>query len=454
MHFKDEVLNRLSSAANVAQFASFGPQLEPRYSRMLEHAENEHFADPALAAAALLSRAASKAVNVRSYLPDDSKSKEFIYGITSASEVDGHVRRLARAGLYTILNETIDIHDGGVSGVALGDTLEFAPDDTPRCVEKPGTVSMPRLLASKLLSTVYGFVPALPSSRSTRIEFSLHPVRRGVRNEHTVIWEAEDVEASPAAGELRWPNRFSRLLGDKAFGLLVAHHVGLRVPRTTVVSRRIAPFTFGRATGSAEPWLRTAPSVQVPGKFSTRRGWADPFALVAHEDKSGADLSSVLAQEGVDATYSGAAHAYASERGPIITIEGTEGFGDRFMLGTASASELPRNVLQSVRRLYLRCFEAIGYVRFEWVASASGIWIVQLHSGDSPSLGNVIFPGEPSRFVDFLTKDGLERLRALIPEVARAGEGIRLVGDVGVTSHFGDILRKARVPSLLLRASD
>jgi hypothetical protein len=33
----------------------------------------------------------------------------------------------------------VDIEDGGVSGVAYGDMLEFAPGDTPRYVEKPGT---------------------------------------------------------------------------------------------------------------------------------------------------------------------------------------------------------------------------------------------------------------------------------------------------------------------------
>jgi hypothetical protein len=36
------------------------------------------------------------------------------------------------------------------------------------------------------------------------------------------------------------------------------------------------------------------------------RGWHDPFALLEKEDPSGSEIASVLAQEGVDAVYSGA----------------------------------------------------------------------------------------------------------------------------------------------------
>ena len=43
--------------------------------------------------------------------------------------------------------------------------------------------------------------------------------------------------------------------------------------------------------------------------------------------------------------------------------------------------------------------------------------------------------------------DGLEGLRELVTRVQGTGDGIVLVGEVGVTSHFGDVLRKGRVPS-------
>jgi hypothetical protein len=42
---------------------------------------------------------------------------------------------------------------------------------------------------------------------------------------------------------------------------------------------------------------------------------------------------------------------------------------------------------------------------------------------------------------------GIDDLRALISKVRGTGEGIILVGKVGVTSHLGDLLRKAEIAS-------
>ena len=38
-------------------------------------------------------------------------------------------------------------------------------------------------------------------------------------------------------------------------------------------------------------------------------------------------------------------------------------------------------------------------------------------------------------------------LRELIATINGAGDGIILVGRIGITSHFGDVLRRARIPS-------
>jgi hypothetical protein len=43
--------------------------------------------------------------------------------------------------------------------------------------------------------------------------------------------------------------------------------------------------------------------------------------------------------------------------------------------------------------------------------------------------------------------EGIGALRELIAGVDGSGDGVVLVGRVGVTSHFGDLLRRARVPS-------
>jgi hypothetical protein len=59
----------------------------------------------------------------------------------------------------------------------------------------------------------------------------------------------------------------------------------------------------------------------------------------------------------------------------------------------------------------------------------------------------VIFPGRPSREHFFPVSDGLEALRRLVARLEGTNEGVVVIGDVGVTSHFGDVLRRARVPS-------
>jgi len=391
-------------------------------------------------------------VNVRSFDPATAKSREFVYGLKTVDAIAANVRRLAATGLYTILNETIDVNDGGVSGVLLGDVIEFAPGDTPRAVEKPGTAALPRASGMRLLETVYRFAPELDRyDRTTRVEFSLHPLRRGFRHEHTIIWELEDVGRSAAKADIRWPNLFSTFIGDKAFGLLIADLFRLPVPRTTVITRTIAPFSFGQPTASGETWFRTCPRVQEPGKYTTVRGWVDPFHLMAREDPTGDYIASVLAQEGVDAVYSGAVVATEKSNGGrgSLTIEGTRGFGDEFMVGRKKRVVLPRSVQARVQRLYASAAKRLGPVRFEWVADTRRTWVVQFHRGASPSYGRIIFPGKPATFHRFDVEAGLEPLRSLIAQVEGTGEGIVLVGDVGVTSHFGDVLRRARVPSFI-----
>ena len=476
LHFKDAILDRLSREANVAQFVSFAPDLAQRYSRVRGHEPNLRFDSVEAAVAALLERSGEARVNVRSFLPDDPKAKPFKYDLRTAAEAVGIAREFAAQGLYVIVNETIDIFDGGVSGVAFGDLIELAPGDTPRCVEKPGTASFTRAEGLRLLETVYSFRPALDYDPETRVEFSLHPLRRGYLHGHTIIWELERVGESQARGDTRWPNRFSRFVGDKAFGLLVADTLGLPVPRTTVIARGLPPFTFGRPTGTHETWLRTCPVEQDPGHFTTRRGWTDPFELLEAEDPSWdviqADLAgpetrekgqprtrevkavlrerprrlaSVLSQAGVDAAYSGSLITQADGT-PLV--EGARGFGDRFMVGEAGREQLPAEVDASVRARYEEARARLGPVRMEWVHDRSGLtWIVQFHRGATGTQGSVIHGGDASRYHRFEVTRGIDELRSLIARVRGTGEGIVLVGHVGVTSHLGDLLRKAEIPS-------
>ncbi|HEX2095212.1 MAG TPA: hypothetical protein VHG28_22640 [Longimicrobiaceae bacterium] len=443
-HFKDQVLDTLAIRANVAQFVSFDPGLNQRFAWIRGHEPNAAFGSLAAAVEAILASAPEGSVNIRSFEPHDPKSREFIYGRKTADSVLADLRRLAGEGLYTIVNETVDVDDGGVSGVSYGNVVEFAPGDTPRAVEKPGTAALTRDVAERVFRTVYGFAPALPDRPELRVEFSIHPLRRGYRHDHTIVWEIEELAEPPTEADIGWPNLFSRMLGDKAYGLLVAHALGLRVPHTRAFPRRVAPFSFGNDTGLAEPWIRTCPTVQQPGRFTTRRGWLDPYQLMQEEDPEGTAIASILAQQGVDAKYSG---ALISQPDGEPLVEGVAGFGDPFMVGEAAPEELPAAVVEEVLEVYRQASSALGPVRFEWVHDGREVWIVQLHKGASATSGRVIFPGEAERFHRFDVSAGIGALRELIARIDGSGEGVVLVGRVGVTSHFGDLLRRARVPS-------
>lgn len=441
---KDHTLDRLADIANVAQFVSFSPDLSQRHCRIRGVNPGHRFESVRSAIEVLVDAATDRSANVRSFTAEEPKSRRFIYGLRSIHEIVEMVTSLAGQGLYTIVNETIGVADGGVSGVLLGDTLEFAPGDTPRCVEKPGTCSLPRDVGVRLLHKVYGFKPALGFDDPLRVEFSIHPLRRGVRNEHTIIWEVENVGAHDLRPRVEWPNLFSRFIGDKAFGLLLADTLGLPVPATAVIARAVAPFNFGRPAGTGETWIRTCPVEQVPGKFTTQRGWRDPFKLLTEEDPSGAVLSSVLAQEGVDPQYSGALIATANGD-PII--EGIQGRGDEFMSGRVPPQELPQRAIEAVTALCERASSHLGPVRFEWVYDGIQAWIVQLHRGAVAATGRTIFPGEADHYHRFDVAAGIDSLRGLISRVEGTGDGIIVVGEVGVTSHLGDLLRRAKIPS-------
>jgi hypothetical protein len=394
----------------------------------------------------LFARSGEASVNVRSYLPHDKQSKEFVYGLKSVEAVVTTVQRLTSEGLHTIANETIDVGDGGVSGVVLGDVVEFAPDATPRAVEGSDAASLPRALGLALLETVYGVRPAVDVSPDVRLEFSLHPRPRGWRHGHTIGWEFETVPDFADEARFRWPNSFSRMIGDKLFGLLVAHHCGAMVPRTIALSRRIAPFVFGTETGTAETWLRTSPREQQPGRFTTVKGWTDPFLLLGEEDPGGEAIASVLSQAAVKAAWSGASIVLA---GGQIVVEGTAGEGAQFMLGRAGIEPLPSQVTDSVHSVH-HFLRALGPVRFEWVHDGARLWIVQLHRGASQSSETMIVEGEARHWIRFDPDRGLAALRDLLPDLPH-GTGLELTRGIGLTSHIADVLRRAAIPSRIVQ---
>jgi hypothetical protein len=445
---KDERLTELAERYNVAQFVSFSVGTAPavRNHRIYDCPPGAEFTDIAAAIDQLL-KASAGSVNVRSFRADQDKGNPFKYGITTTESAVATVRKLAAEGYSTIVNETIDTDDGGVSGVMLGGILEFTPSDTPRGVEKPGTVSVPYQLGIGILSTIYGFQPDLTERPNARVEFSVHPMRVGYRREHTLHWEIECVESVALAPRIAWPNRLSRHIGDKAFGLLIAHLIDLPVPRTTVIPRAVAPFEFGRPTGTSEFWMRTCPREPQPGRFTTRFGWHDPYKVMAVEDPDGSSIASVLAQESVAAAYSGASLPAHHGRDHV---EGVAGRGDDFMLGIRESEHLPAHVIRDVQDLGARAREILGPVRLEFVHDGNMAWVVQLHLTSSEYRPSIISPGTPENgWLEFDPASGLVRLNHLISRAQHERRGVRVVAPVGITSHVGDLLRRAGIPALL-----
>ena len=142
---KDVSLDRLAEVINVAQFISYSPstlsknrELKQEFSRILGFNPNENFGGIREGIRALLERSSNKTINLRSFTPENPHSREFIYGIGTVDDAVAAARRLSSEGLFVIANETIDIHDGGVSGVLMGDVIEFTPDDTPAVSRSQG----------------------------------------------------------------------------------------------------------------------------------------------------------------------------------------------------------------------------------------------------------------------------------------------------------------------------
>lgn len=441
--YKDEQLDQLAALGNVAQFISFSPGKHQRFSRIAGEPANKRYRTASSAICALLESSSERRINIRSFTPEKRQGNEFVYGLDRAEDALSAIDRLSLSGMYVIANETIDVNDGGVSGVAQGGLFEFAPGATPRIVETGAVTTLDTEHAKKVLHKVYNACPTLPTEESLRVEFSIHPLKRGVRKDHTILWEAEESSAGALHAELRWPNLFSELIGDKTFGLLVADSFGFRVPHTTVLCRKIPPFSFGTSTGEDLLWMRTAPRQAEPGLFPTVRGWTDPFKLM-EDNVQPEKLASVLVQQEVKAQFSGA--MITSKNGGAI-IEGVKGFGDDFMLGKSGPAKLPSAVHSLAEELHSDLRKQLGRVRIEWAYDGEKIWVIQLQQITIESSGKTIVAGTSDREITFEASKGLDALRALIQSEGDRSFSICLVGNIGMTSHFADVLRRHKIPS-------
>jgi len=431
---KDDKLSFMHEhmGCNIARYISISPDMSIRYINI--DTDYVYKGDLKECILDLIEASNSKSVNIRSFSIESMKGHSLVYG-KQANEIDkilNVIQKNCNENKYSIINETIDVNDGGVSGVILGNIIEFSPNDTPKCVEKPDICFLEKNMGMHLLKTVYGFAPECDFDESYRVEFSLHPHREGLNKSHTIIWEYEKFEEYEYDIKIKWPNKFSRFIGDKPFGLIIADYLGFNV-------------------------IRTAPIVKEPGKYYTGDKWTDPFILMQTEELKGdneINIASVLSQSAVEAVYSGG--AIVSENQANDVIEGVAGKGDNFMVGTEYLDSLPDNVLVKLKALLneIRKYHyLLGDVSIEWVFDGTKIWLVQLNQLKEKSVGTTIVAGKPAKYEKFYVEDGLEQLRTKIKAIKDSNVGIELIGDVGLTSHFGDVLRHTNIPSFISKIS-
>ena len=441
---KEQGLVSLSRTYNVARFATFSLELEPRHIVLGQGAWLGGLSAPETLER-LLQLSSAGCVNIRTFREGESEGRSlpFLMELASVGDILTAIRSFALQGLRSICNESIDIHDGGVSGVAMGDLVEFAPNATPRAVEGLNVARLSRDMAESILSKVYSSPVGLPGRRDERVEFSVHPGPRGIRQSNVVVWGIEQLRSpTPATFTVRWPNLFSRYLGDKAYGLLIADALSCAVPHTVVVSRSVAPFQFGLPTGNTEFWIRTAPEVPEPGHFPTHRNWVDPFKLLSQTPGS-ERIRSVLSQQGVRALFSGG--AFLNIHGECI-VEGVSGLGDQYMLGDRLPERLPVVVVNAVSEILRNLSSALGPVRVEWAYDGHTPWVVQLHVGASPVHERIIVDGDADRWIEL---DGTVSLEVLGSELRALpeGAGILLYGNIGLASHKMELVIKSGRPA-------
>ncbi|MCC8146954.1 MAG: hypothetical protein LIO93_11090, partial [Bacteroidales bacterium] len=178
------------------------------------------------------------------------------------------------------------------------------------------------------------------------------------------------------------------------------------------------------------------------------------FRLINVEEIKGekkTNNASVISQSAVNSVYSGASIIGKTEKEDVI--EGVLGKGDSFMVGTKSSVNLPKHLYDKIKRInnkFRSFYDLIGEVTIEWAYDGTDVWIIQLNQLKESAKNNVIVSGNPIKYIEFDVKEGLEALRSLIKKIKNDNIGIVLKGDVGITSHFGDLLRLSSIPSYIV----
>ncbi len=437
------MLSRLAAEANVAQFVSFGPghDLPQRHSCLRGHPPGHRFATAEEAVGALLALAPAGSVNVRSFLAGAPKGGPFSYGLTRRDDVLAVLRARAADGLHTIANETVDVARrrrlrGRAGRAGRVRPRGHAPFGRAARHRRP----RPRPGHGACCATVYGFTPDLDGRPGERVEFSLHPLVAGVRQTHTIVWERERVDP------VRLTHRLSLAQPvqppARGQGLRPAGRRPPRPPRPGHHRRRAAgrpvplrpphrerraldPHLPGRAgAGQVPDPAGLAGSLRPPGRRGPvgdghrrrARPGGRPGPVVGgrppRQRRRAAGRGRRRVRRGLHARPAGPGPAPGPGRS---TTSGGSGPGPP-PPSARSASSGPTTA------------PTPGW--------SSSTWPRRPRPAPPSTRGRRPAGAASTR------PSGLEHLRQLIATVA-PDEGIELTGDVGVTSHAGDLLRRA-----------
>jgi hypothetical protein len=194
---------------------------------------------------------------------------------------------------------------------------------------------------------------------------------------------------------------------------------------------------------------RRAVAAHLPGRAGAGpvpdpAGLAGPVRPTGRRGPVGPGRGGRAVPGGFHALWSGA--AFPGDDGGLL-VEGVAGFGDDFMLARAARTLLPEHVLRDIGRIGARAAAAFGPVRLEWAHDGDDAWVLQLHlvpwrqRTPSPSI-----PASPRAGTASTRRRGWSGCGSGSPRAA-ATRGVEVAGDVGVTSHAGDLLRRAAIPS-------
>lgn len=467
---KDTKLLELSLNNNVASFISFDKKKEQgetliRFSNLKDFCWDD---ETTRSLEKLLKHSKDNTVNVRSFAKDDmQKSTTFKMGLDNVADIIKQIEKNMVNDLYSIVNENIDVSDGGVSGVLIGDTIEFSPNDTPRCVEKEGVCSLPSNIGINLLHKIYGkdVLKLLDYPRNSRVEFSIHLREQGCEGTNLIIWELTeniDEEVLPEFHQHQIPNNFSDFLGEKLYGLLLAEIIAnANVPSTIGINRFVKPIIFGKETNHRDWWIRTVPTRKSAGEFATTNKSIDLFDFIGNEHfnlnntyNKSLMLSSVLYQQGAKPIYSGA--SIITNNAKTTIIEGVKGQGDNFMT-SGKVEDLPEEILSIVKNtisgLRLNLHKILGDFSIEWVYDGEKVWIVQLNQiSNFIDEVTIVKGNEDTEYIHFDEID-VNTLRTIIETEITNKEniGISVSNKIGITSHIGDILRHHNIPSKIIK---